>query len=64
MDLQYLDLSFNQLTGEIPEDIGKLMNLRWLYLNDNQLTGEIPKDIARELIKLYEFKYHGNRLFK
>ena len=32
-----LDLSFLQLTGEIPKDIGKL-NLQYLWLHNNQLT--------------------------
>jgi len=64
MNLQWLYLNENQLTGEIPKDIGKLINLQLLRLSNNQLTGVIPKEIARELTKLYEFKYHGNRLFK
>ena len=39
-----LVLDNNQLTGEIPKEIGKLINLKYLYLHNNQLTGEIPKD--------------------
>jgi len=42
-----LDLDNNQLTGEIPKDIGKLTNLQYLDLSYNQLTGEIPKDIGK-----------------
>ena len=33
---------FNQLTGEIPPEIGNLTNLEGLYLNSNNLTGSIP----------------------
>ena len=36
----------NQLTGEIPFEIGNLINVNFLYLNDNQLTGEIPFEIC------------------
>jgi len=38
MDLQYLDLSFNQLTGGIPEDIGKLINLQSFDYDKDKLT--------------------------
>ena len=48
-----LHLHNNQLTGEIPKEIGKLINLKYLYLNNNQLTGEIPKEIQ-------EMKYYKN----
>ena len=39
----HLDLSFNQLTGEIPAELGSLTQL---YLNNNQLTGEIPAELG------------------
>ena len=45
-----INLSYLQLTGEIPKEIGKLINLRSLYLGHNQLTGEIPKDILENLL--------------
>ena len=41
-----LVLSWLNLTGEIPKEIGKLMNLKYLSLRNNQLTGEIPKEIG------------------
>ena len=49
MNLQYLYLQYNQLTGEIPKEIGKLTQLQKLYLFNNQLTGEIPKEIGHRL---------------
>ena len=49
------------LTGEIPKEIGKLINLQWLYLNSNQLTGEIPKEIGK-LINLKWLYLYDNKL--
>ena len=41
-----LSLYDNQLTGEIPAELGSLTNLRWLQLHNNQLTGEIPAELG------------------
>ena len=41
-----LALEFNQLTGEIPPELGGLSNLKWLVLFGNQLTGEIPPELG------------------
>ena len=41
-----LSLQDNQLTGEIPPEIGNLTNLTGLLLYDNQLTGTIPTEIG------------------
>ena len=40
-----LDLSDNQLTGSIPEELGNLSQLEWLSLRENQLTGRIPPEL-------------------
>ena len=37
-----LSLYSNELTGEIPAELGSLANLERLYLSYNQLTGTIP----------------------
>ena len=42
MNLQSLDLEYNQLTGPIPGEIGSLANLQTLNLASNQLSGPIP----------------------
>ena len=47
MNLRSLNLGMNELSGEIPKEIGKLTNLEYLFLNNNQLTGEIPKKIGK-----------------
>ena len=41
-----LNLWGNELTGEIPPEIGNLTNLTHLNLSSNQLTGEIPESIC------------------
>ena len=41
-----LYLSSNELTGEIPEELGSLSGLRRLYLSSNDLTGEIPEELG------------------
>ncbi|VAH99874.1 unnamed protein product [Triticum turgidum subsp. durum] len=42
MDLVSIDLSFNQLTGRIPEEIAALDAVMNLNLSWNQLSGKIP----------------------
>ena len=56
-----INLYYLQLTGEIPKEIGKLINLKYLYLNNNQLTGEIPKEIGK-LINLQRLYLYNNQL--
>ncbi|TKW01317.1 hypothetical protein SEVIR_8G171900v4 [Setaria viridis] len=45
-----LDLSYNQLTGNIPLEIGRLINLNLLNLSNNQLSGEIPTTLGQCLL--------------
>ncbi|XP_066317112.1 receptor-like protein 7 [Miscanthus floridulus] len=39
--IEEIDLSDNQLTGQIPESLFQLANLRFLYLHSNKLMGTI-----------------------
>ena len=41
-----LSLSFNELTGPIPAELGSLSNLEWLSIWNNQLTGSIPGELG------------------
>ena len=43
LDLDWLSLAYNDLTGPLPAELGRLANLRGLFLSDNPLTaGPIP----------------------
>ncbi|RDY01622.1 putative inactive leucine-rich repeat receptor kinase XIAO, partial [Mucuna pruriens] len=44
--LKSIDLSSNNLTGEIPKEIGYLVGLVSLNLSRNNLSGEIPSEIG------------------
>ena len=50
-----LSLSNNQLSGEIPPELGGLSILAYLNLNGNQLGGEIPPELGglANLVNLY-----------
>ena len=45
-NLSEVHLHDNQLTGNIPSEIGNLTNLGYLMLYNNQLTGVIPPEIC------------------
>jgi hypothetical protein len=45
--LRSIDLSSNQLIGDLPEEIGNLVKLVSLNLSSNKLTGEISSKIGR-----------------
>ena len=61
MELRSINLVSNQLTGEIPKELGNLSNLERIYLNGNQLTGEIPKELG-DLSELIWLSLRDNRL--
>ncbi|MCP3928770.1 MAG: hypothetical protein GY705_06680 [Bacteroidetes bacterium] len=59
--VERLDLSFNNLKGELPPEIGNLSNLTKLSLNYNQLTGNIPPEIGN-LVNLEYLDLSSNDL--
>ena len=54
-------LESNQLTGEIPKELGNFSNLGNLWLGSNRLTGEVPKELGN-LSNLRRLRLHGNQL--
>ena len=42
-----IDLKFNNLDGELPEQIGEFHILNRLYLTGNKLKGELPESLAK-----------------
>ncbi|EEE63026.1 hypothetical protein OsJ_17834 [Oryza sativa Japonica Group] len=44
-----LDLSFNKITGQVPQSILNLGNLQFLFLGNNSLTGMLPDGISSSL---------------
>ncbi len=55
-----LTLSFNNLTGTLPEELGKLCDLYSLDLGNNKLTGTVPN--LSGLTNLNYFSVAGNQL--
>ena len=56
-----MDLSENELSGEIPPELGRLVNLEGLWLQRNRLTGEIPPELGG-LANVVQLILHSNRL--
>lgn len=59
--LKVLNLSNNELTGEIPASIGNLTSLTTLMLDHNKLTGNLPVTLTN-LSKLIKFTVAHNEL--
>ncbi|XP_059635922.1 receptor-like protein kinase 5 [Cornus florida] len=59
MKLTYLALFNNQLSGEVPQSIGRLPALQVIKLMGNNLSGKLPPDFGRHSM-LREFKISAN----
>ncbi|CAJ1953032.1 unnamed protein product [Sphenostylis stenocarpa] len=62
--LKSIDLSGNELTGEIPKELGYLLGLVSLNLSRNHFHGEIPREIGNldslEFLDLSRNNFSGN----
>jgi Leucine-rich repeat (LRR) protein len=59
--LTVLDLSYNNLSGEISPEISQLTQLTRLELDHNQLTGAIPASLGN-LVNLQDLRLDDNKL--
>ncbi|KAF8390919.1 hypothetical protein HHK36_023218 [Tetracentron sinense] len=57
--LEKLDFTSNELSGNLPESLGHLINLRYLHLSLNSFWGSIPASIGN-LWSLKELDLHYN----
>ncbi|CDP20008.1 unnamed protein product [Coffea canephora] len=60
-NLEYLDLSQNQIFGSIPKQIGNLSKLSYLNFYANELSQEIPPEICN-LTNLTHLDFGSNQL--
>ena len=60
-NVKELDLEDNQLSGEIPAELGSLTELEYLDLQRNQLSGEIPAELSN-LSNLKHVRLNDNQL--
>ncbi|CAL5025446.1 unnamed protein product [Urochloa decumbens] len=56
-NLSLLDLSFNNITGQIPESILNLPSLSYLFLGNNSISGSLPATKSPLLTNL-DFSYN------
>ena len=54
-------MAFNNLSGNIPLELGSLSNLTWFYMSSNQLSGSIPPELGN-LSNLYWLNLSFNQL--
>ncbi|KAK4253004.1 hypothetical protein QN277_010845 [Acacia crassicarpa] len=60
-NLMYVELEANNLTGQIPSEVGSCQNLALLNLAQNQLSGELPAELGK-LKNLQVLQLQGNKL--
>ncbi|KAJ4763489.1 Leucine-rich repeat transmembrane protein kinase [Rhynchospora pubera] len=51
-NLQLLDLSFNNITGGVPQSLFSLSSLRYLFLGNNTLSGSLPSQKSTSLLNI------------
>ncbi|XP_020547211.1 probable LRR receptor-like serine/threonine-protein kinase RFK1 [Sesamum indicum] len=61
MQLNFISVLVNRLSGEIPKELGNITSLTYLNLEANQFSGAVPSDIGR-LINLKTLILSSNQL--
>ncbi|KAJ8642802.1 hypothetical protein MRB53_004550 [Persea americana] len=57
--LRIIDLSHNELHGQIPQEFGRLFRLRGLNLSHNSMTGEIPANLTHcRRLRMISFSFN------
>ena len=56
-----LSLNDNQLTGQLPPELGEFYAVKGLYFDNNQLTGHIPPELGNLSENLVLIWLHSNR---
>ncbi|BBN02611.1 hypothetical protein MPTK1_2g16620 [Marchantia polymorpha subsp. ruderalis] len=59
--LMLLDVSGNEITGELPKELGTLHGLKYLFMAKNNFDGSIPTELG-EIIDLSELDLSENQL--
>ena len=60
-NVHILSLSDNQLTGQLPPELGELHFVKGLYFDNNQLTGHIPLELGNLSKNLVALWLHSNQ---
>jgi len=55
--LSLLDLSFNNITGQVPQTLLNMSSLKFLFLGNNSLSGSLPSSVGSSLKNL-DFSYN------
>ncbi|OVA07210.1 Leucine-rich repeat [Macleaya cordata] len=57
--MKSLNLEVNQLSGPLPDQLGRLKNLDYLSLSNNKFSGSIPLSLGRlSLLRLLDLSYN------
>nr|GEX10598.1 leucine-rich repeat protein [Tanacetum cinerariifolium] len=60
IDLEFLNLARNRLSGKLPKCLGNMRNLRTMQFSSNQLSGVIPRSILPQLSMLSWLNLNDN----
>ena len=60
--MSHLELGYNQLSGNIPTELGSLSNLEHLSLSNNHLSGNIPAELGNLSLMSALFLFNNPQL--